>query len=446
MLVIILSLSCIAISVAITVLFGQKKFYKEGYESRSLEISNLKSKVESIQKELSFCREQIVKHTSTEQQLQLKNAQLTAELDCQKKLSEETKLALSSTKQYLQDHMTLVAQSVMKESRQELSSANEKNIVGYINPLQQKITALEQYISEAYHKENKQRYALQQEINRLFEATISVSKDAQNLATALKGNNKVQGNWGEMILENILTSSGLRKSYEYKTQVSLKNEENEYLRPDTIVYLPDNKHIVIDSKVSLISYQKSLEDEDNSSHFINQHVQCIKQHIKNLSQKHYDKLKEVETLSFVILLIPIEPAFIAALTKEPSLLENASQKRIALASPSTLIPILKTVSLLWKHEQQNKNALEIAQHGAQLYDKCVNFIESVDEMEQKIQSLSKCHETMMNRLYRGRGNLISHIEKMKNMGIEPRKSMNQNHINRAHEDCIDVASINEKTT
>ncbi|WP_157722246.1 MULTISPECIES: DNA recombination protein RmuC [Candidatus Ichthyocystis] len=422
----IVIVSILLLTITTSVMFyAQKKFYRAGYVTRDQEIAHLQTQITRLEKELCSSREEINHHITKEQQLLHNNVRLEAEAKYHHKLSENTDSVISMTKKFLQDHMALVAHDVIKESRQELSAAHEKNMLEYVHPLQQKITAFEQYISEVYHQENQQRCTLKQEVKRLFEATLTVSKDAQNLATALKGSSKIQGNWGEMILERVLSSSGLRKDHEYKTQVTLKDEENNYLRPDVVVYLPDNKHIIIDSKVSLRDYQKYTEETENSSQFLKQHTLCIKQHIKELSQKHYDSLKDIDTLSFVILFIPIEPAFIAALSEDVTILDSASQKRIAIASPSTLMPILKTVNLLWKHDQQNKNALEIAQHGAQLYDKCTNFIESLEEIGQKIQSLSKCYETTSNRLYKGKGNLLRHIEKMKEMGVEPRKTPSQ---------------------
>ncbi|WP_092484618.1 DNA recombination protein RmuC [Candidatus Ichthyocystis hellenicum] len=427
----IVIVSILLLTVTAAVLFyTQKKSHRAECTARDRENVQLQTQIDRLEKELSTSKEEINHHITKEQQLLQDNTRLEAEAKYHSKLSENTESIISLTKKFLQDQMALVAHDVIKESRQELVSAHEKNMVEYINPLQQKIDAFERYISEAYHKENQQRCTLKQEVTRLFEATLTVSKDAQNLATALKGNSKIQGNWGEMILERVLSSSGLRKNHEYKTQVTLMDEENNYLRPDVIVYLPDNKHIIIDSKVSLRDYQRYTEETENSSQFLKQHTLCIKQHIKELSQKHYDALKDIDTLSFVILFIPIEPAFIAALSEDASILDGASQKRIAIASPSTLMPILKTVHLLWKHDQQNKNALEIAQHGAQLYDKCTNFIESLEEIGQKIQSLSKCYETTTNRLYKGKGNLLRHMEKMKEMGIEPRKTPAQSVKNR----------------
>lgn len=433
----LIPLLCLIIPCCFCFLFlWKKKSFEEGWHRRQEEIDQLNDLFCRAQKSIHDLEEDLRKKTALEQELLIENASMKKEISLYQKNKEETASFVSSTQKQIQDQLEKTLHQLLKYSNQELSQSHEKNMTDYIQPLQQKIKEFEQQINAVYHQENKQRCLLQQEVQRLFDATMTIGQDARHLAQALHGNTKMQGSWGEFILEHVLMSSGLRKNHEYRTQVPLKSEEGNKYQPDVIIYLPDDKHIIIDSKVSLRDYQNYCIDEERQKEHQKKHVECLKNHVNSLAKKHYEKLTGIDSLNFVVLFIPIEPAFILALKDNPSILDEAFQKKIALASPSTLMSILKTVDSLWKNNNQNKNALLIAQQGAQLYDKCVNFIEALEDIGQKIDSLQQCYEQSTNRLYKGRGNIIRHIEKIKELGAEPRKDLPDNIKNKYDVDTI----------
>jgi len=254
-----------------------------------------------------------------------------------------------------------------------------------------------------------------------------MSKEAQNLVLALKGENKTQGNWGEMILENILERSGLRKGEEYLTQETYRNAEGEMLRPDVIVRLPDGKHLIVDSKMTLNAYEAycSANDEATKEKAGLAHVESLKRHVNELSEKKYHLAEKIISPDFVMLFMPLEPAFALAFQLKPDLFNQAWGKNIAIVSPTTLLATLRTVTSLWKQERQQKNALEIAKLGGGLYDKFVGVVNDIDQLGKKIKSVSETHEQLMGRISTGKGNLISQVEKLKELGVKTEKSLPQ---------------------
>jgi DNA recombination protein RmuC len=252
-----------------------------------------------------------------------------------------------------------------------------------------------------------------------------MTQEANNLVKALKGQTKTQGNWGEMILERILEKSGLRRDYEFEVQKSMKTEDGRRLQPDVVVKLPDDKNIVIDSKVSLNAYEafSSAEDEDEQNRALQRHILSIKNHVKELGDKSYEKLYEINTPDFVLMFIPIEPAFSLALQNEPGLFNDAFEKNIVIVSPSTLLATLATINNVWKQEYQNRNAQEIARQSANLYDKFVGFVDDLQKIGERIQQTQLTYDQAMNKLQTGRGNLIGRVEKLKKLGISPSKQL-----------------------
>ena len=290
---------------------------------------------------------------------------------------------------------------------------------------------------ETVNKEQIDRNAtLIEQIKQLGKLHAIMSTETQNLTKALKSDNKVQGNWGEVVLESILEKSGLRKDYEYFTQPSYQNDEGRQVRPDVIVQLPDNKHVVIDSKVSLIAYEQCVnsEDEQERLKFAKAHIASIRQHVKGLSEKKYHLIDQINSPDFVLLFIPIEPAFHIAIHEDQKLFQDAFDQNIIIVSTSTLLATLRTISSIWKQEYQNRHSQEIAQQAGRLYDKFVAFTEDLQKIGQRINQTQDSYQSAMNKLQTGNGNLIRSANKLKELGVKTTKNITQNLIGEEEEE------------
>ncbi|MBC7457858.1 MAG: DNA recombination protein RmuC, partial [Bdellovibrionaceae bacterium] len=293
--------------------------------------------------------------------------------------------------------------------------------------LKERIKDFEKKVDDTYSQERYERGHLKGEISKLIELNTTMSKEAHNLVLALKGENKTQGNWGEMILENILERSGLRKGEEYFTQETVRSAEGDMLRPDVIVRLPDGKHLIVDSKMTLVAYEAycSANDEGAKEKAGLAHVESLKRHVNELSEKKYHLAEKIISPDFVMLFMPLEPAFALAFQLKPDLFNQAWGKNIAIVSPTTLLATLRTVTSLWKQERQQKNALEIAKLGGGLYDKFVGVVSDIDQLGKKIKSVSETHDQLIVKISTGKGNLISQVEKLKELGVKTEKSLPQ---------------------
>lgn len=333
--------------------------------------------------------------------------------------------------QKLQSQLTLqfenLAQKIFDEKSTKLTDQNFRQLSTLLDPLKERIKDFEKKVEDTYSNERSERSHLKGEISKLIELNQSMSKEAQNLALALKGQNKTQGNWGELILENILERSGLRKGEEFFTQETLKGPEGEILRPDVIVRLPDGKHLIVDSKMTLTAYEASVsaaEDADKDK-FAQAHVDSLRRHVMDLSDKKYHLAEQVISPDFVMLFMPLEPAFALAFKMKPELFEQAWGKNIAIVSPTTLLSTLRTVASLWKQERQQKNALDIAKRGGELYDKFAGIVKDLEILGDRLSLVQKVHGEIMGKMSTGRGNLISQVEKLKELGAKAEKSLPQ---------------------
>jgi DNA recombination protein RmuC len=316
-----------------------------------------------------------------------------------------------------------LAQQIFEEKSGKFTEANKHNIEALLKPLHENIDTFKRKVEETYDKESKQRFSLEKEVKNLIENTQRISQEANNLASALKGQIKKQGDWGETILERILEMSGLEKNREYFVQETFKDEDGHQVRPDVIVRLPDDRNIVIDSKVSLNAYLRYADTDvrEEQDIYIAQHLSAINTHIDQLSAKRYNEL--TNSLDYTIMFVPIEPAYILAVQSDPQLWAAAYAKKIVMISPSTLIATLKIVADLWKRELQNKNAIEIARQGASLYEKFVRFTESLEDIGKHINRTQDFYHKAMGQLKEGRGNLIDQAEKLKKLGIKTTKQL-----------------------
>ena len=316
-----------------------------------------------------------------------------------------------------------LANQIFEEKSGKFTEANKQNIEAILKPLNENIDNFKKKVEETYDKESKERFSLGERVKDLIENTNKVSQEANNLATALKGHTKKQGDWGETILESILEKSGLVKGREYFVQESMKNEDQSNVRPDIIVRLPDERAIVIDSKVSLNAYLRFSEADTKEQQdiFFAGHLKSIYTHIDQLSAKRYDEA--AGSLDFVIMFVPIEPAYMISIQSDPDLWSYAYSRRILLISPTNLIAVLKIIADLWKREVQNKNALEIARQGTRIYEKLVNFLESVDDVGKHLNRSQESYLRALGQLRDGKDNLIRQAEKLKDLGIKSTKKI-----------------------
>ncbi len=326
-----------------------------------------------------------------------------------------------------------LANKILEEKSSKFTEQNKTNLDIILNPLKEKIKDFEQKVEKAYDKENAERITLKTEIKNLVELNKKISEEANNLATALKGDNKQQGNWGEIVLEKILESSGLIKDREYQTQFSTTNEEGDRIRPDVVVFLPDEKHIIIDSKVSLVAYDAFVNTvvEDDRLRFRKAHIDSVRSHIKLLGEKNYQTAFGLNTPDFVLLFIPIESSFSVAIQADQDLFSYAWDRKIVIVSPSTLLVTLRTISSIWKQERQTRNALQIAEEGGKLYDKFVAFVEDLVRVGKRMDDAKKDYVEAMSKLTDGSGNLVRRAEKMKELGAKATKTLPQPIIERA---------------
>ena len=328
-----------------------------------------------------------------------------------------------------------LANDILEEKTKKFTEQNKIKLDEILTPLGEKIRAFEKKVEDTYDKESKQRFSLEKEIKNLAELNIRISEDAKNLTTALKSDSKKQGNWGELVLERVLESSGLVKGQEYIREVSTRTDQGEVYRPDVIVNLPDNKHIIIDSKVSLTAYTDYVNAElpEEKEKFLKLHLLSIRSHIKLLSEKNYQNLVAFDTPDYVLLFMPIESSFSTALQSDLDLFNFAWEKNVVIVSPTTLLATLRTVSSIWKHEKQEMNAKEIARQTGDLYDKFVGFLEDMQELGNRLDTTKKTYDNSMNKLSTGKGNIIGRAQKIKELGAKSSKQIPRNLLGQTEE-------------
>lgn len=352
-------------------------------------------------------------------------AGLKAEYDALKTKLDEQKGELEQMQNQLKDQFENLANKILDEKAEKFTRQNKESLDQLLNPLGSKLEEFKKKVEETYEKGTQERFTLKEQIRQMADLNSKMSEDAKNLTRALKGDSKAQGNWGEVILERILERSGLTKGREYEVQQSATTEEGRRLQPDVVVNLPDEKFLVIDSKVSLTDYERfsSADDDEAAGKALKAHVASLRGHVKGLSEKNYQQIHGDRSPDFVLLFVPIEPAFAAALQSDPNLYYEAFDRNIVIVSPSTLLATLATIDSVWKQEYQNKNALEIAQRGGALYDKFVLFVESMDQIGDRIKQTQKSYEEARNRLSDGSGNLVRQAEMLKELGAKATKKL-----------------------
>lgn len=351
----------------------------------------------------------------------------TVELDKENKYLKESldkqKTDLEEIGKKFSNEFKLLADQILEDKTQRFTKMNQENLDRLLKPLGENIQQFQKQVQDVYEKESKERFSLGNEVKQLRELNQTISQEAKNLTDALKGQAKTQGNWGEMILESILEKSGLVKGREYSVQESIKDSEGKRFQPDVILSYPDNRKVIIDSKVSLVAYERysSSTNREEQDKALSEHIRSVRSHIDSLSSKSYQDL--VGSLDSVMMFIPIEPAYMVVMEADPELWNYAYSRRVLLISPTNLIAALKLIYNLWQHEFQNRNAIEIANRGGLLYDKFVGFLENLKTVGDNIHKAHQSYESAFNQLKDGRGNIISQAQQLKELGVKAKKSI-----------------------
>jgi len=362
--------------------------------------------------------------TERDQALQ-KAIRLEAELDSERKQGLGRIESLNEAKEALTSQFKNLANEILEDKSKRFTEQNAASLDALLKPLQTKLTEFKEQVSNSYGNEARERFALKSEIERLANLNLRMSDETRSLTQALKGDSKVQGNWGELVLESILESSGLRKGEEYLVQDSHTQTDGSRLQPDVVVKLPEGRSLVVDSKVSITAYARHAETTDPivAEQELATHIQSLRQHIQGLSGKNYSSLYGIGSVDFVLMFVPIEPAFLLALKTAPNLYQEALAKNIVLVCPSTLMATLRTVAHLWRQDHQNRNALEIAKQCGTLYDKFVGFVEDLEKLGQRLDQAQTSYHDAFNKLKSGKGNLIRTAEKVRELGVKPSKNI-----------------------
>jgi DNA recombination protein RmuC len=353
---------------------------------------------------------------------------LETSLNEQQKQAEEKLALLQEARAQLNVEFKNIANEIFDAKQKRFSEQSQTQLNGILKPLGERIQAFEKKVEDSYANEAKERFSLIKEVKSLQDLNARISKDAINLTNALKGESKTQGTWGEVILERVLEKSGLVKGREYEIQVTAKTEAGKRMQPDVVVHLPGTKDLIIDSKVSLTAYERycTADDPIERKAHLTAHIQSLRQHIKQLSAKDYQNLSSIRTLDFVLLFVPVEAAFSVAVQEDSELFSSAFDKNIVLVAPSTLLATLRTIQNIWRYEQQNKNAQEIAERAGALFDKFVNFVADLEEIGSRLGTVQAAYDKAHNKLASGRGSLVNRAETMRELGAKVTRTLPQN--------------------
>lgn len=382
---------------------------------------NLASALDKVRNELA---DKTVEQATTATKMEGLQEQLKAQ-----------KQEMADLQQRLTTEFENMANRILKERAAELSETSKKDLGAILNPLKENIAEFKQQVREAYSIEMRDKAGLREQLKLLAEQNTRISNEANNLTKALKGDVKQQGNWGEIILERVLEMSGLHKGREYEREAVTKDDNNANLRPDVIVYLPDNKHVIIDSKVSLVAYDRLVNAQDKAAYetALKEHVASLKKHVAELAAKNYPNLPGLNAPDFVLMFVPIEAMFAVAVEADQNLFAYAWEKKIVIVSPTTLLATLRTMASIWQQENQTKNALEIARLGGVLYDKLVGFIDDFQKIKRSLDAADKAYNDALGKMSAGKGNMLNTAERIKELGAKAGKTIPQNLLQDAEE-------------
>ncbi|WP_029810860.1 DNA recombination protein RmuC [Vibrio parahaemolyticus] len=331
-----------------------------------------------------------------------------------------------------------LANQLFEEKTAKVDLQNRQSLEGLLSPLKEQLEGFKKQVNDSFNQEAKERHTLVHELKNLQRLNEQMTREAVNLTQALKGDNKQQGNWGEVVLARVLAESGLREGHEYETQVNLQSEAGKRYQPDVIVHLPQNKQVVVDSKMALVAYERyfNAETDAERDRALSAHLTALRAHIKGLSMKDYHKLKGIQSLDYVLMFIPVEPAFQVAIQADPSLIKDAMEQNIILVSPTTLLVALRTIDNLWRNERQNENAKLIAQRATKLYDKLRLFIDDMEGLGGALDRANQTYQGAMNKLATGRGNVIRQAESFRQLGVEIKRPISSDLAQLAQSDAF----------
>ncbi len=434
--------------VAIWLLYREKlkNADERGKSSSAVELAAARERLQAFQgniddqlqriNSLEWEREQLRRDRDA---LQVRTAELTTELQVGREQANERVNVLTKARDELTLTFKNLANEIFEDKSRRFAQLNKDGLEVLLTPLKDKLVDFQRKVEDTYDKESKERITLKNEIQKLAELNSRISEDAINLTKALTGDPKAQGSWGELVLERILEGSGMREGEEFIVQGSFSGSSGEKLQPDVVINLPERRHIVIDSKVSLTAYERfsSSDDEGQRGVALKQHVVSMRAHIGELSDKNYQNLYALKSLDFVLMFVPIESALMVAIQADREMFLDAFKRNVVIVSPSTLLAMVRTIAHIWRQEQQNRNAQEIARQCGALYDKFVGFVEDLEEVGRKIGAAQKSFDEARGKLSTGRGNLIRQSEKIKELGVKPAKSFPQ--------DLLESAMENEET-
>ncbi len=383
------------------------------------ENQTLTNELNQLESELNQYRQQNVAQFAT-------ISELKTRLEETRNAAHERQTILEQSEQRLTTQFENLANRIFEHSGKKIEQQNKQSLNFLLSPLKDQLESFKKQVQDSFGEEAKERHTLTHEIRNLQQLNQQMTKEATNLTNALKGNNKIQGNWGEFILSQILDNSGLRLGYEYDTQVNLTNENNQRLQPDVIVHLPQGGDVVIDSKVTLVAYERYFNNDEEivKTKALSDHLTAVRNHLKQLSQKDYHKLIGINSLDYILMFIPVEPAFLCAIDSDPSLINDALKNNIMIVSPTTLLVALRTIHNLWRYEHQNRNAELIADKASKLYDKVRGFVEDMENLGSTLDKAQQTYQNSLNKLSKGRGNIIGQIERFRELGVEVKKPIN----------------------
>ncbi|BBN60059.1 DNA recombination protein RmuC [Hydrogenovibrio marinus] len=406
---------------------------QQEYQTLSSRYAQIEQVAMTAENSLSVLQAKLEKMTEDEKDYVSQITRLETQQKSDRASFEEKLALLENAKQALTQEFKLLSTQIFEEKQAQINTQNKEALGAVLNPLQQSLTEFKNKIDQTHKADIEGRATLVEQLKQLKELNQTMSNEAKSLTQALKGDNKLQGNWGEMILEKMLESSGLRLGIEYEREKSLYSDDNKRLRPDVIVNLPDDKHIIIDSKVSLNAYESALNAEDDKTRVeqVKAHLVSLQKHIEALSIKRYDHIESLNAPDFVLMFIPIEGAYLMAIEQNPALFESAFEKNIAVVTPTTLFTTLKTIEQLWRYERRSENTSSLIKKAADVYDKFVGFVESFEKVGSQLESALSSYDQAKKRMVSGKGNLINQAQMLKDLAGKTKKDLPKHLVDEA---------------
>ena len=385
----------------------------------------LRDKYFTTQKELHEAKRNVEELERLTHKQQIREARMVALIRTERRNSTEKLALLEDARKDLRLQFASLAQEIFEEKNSTFTSQSKERLESMLKPFHLQLDSLKQEIQKTYLNDTRERATLKQELHQLQNLSRQMSEETVNLTRALKGDKKLQGNWGELILERVLEQSGLRRGVEYETQLGYRDESNKLFKPDVIIHLPEEKDIIIDSKVSLSAWERfcASDDENEQTRAISELILAIRNHIQSLGSKRYEELRGIRSLDFVLMFMPVEAAYSAAFQQDDSLYTDAFKQKIIIVTPTTLLATLRTIENIWRYEHQNRNSQEIARKAGSLYDKFRGFMEDMEKIGKQLDSCRQTHDSAMNKLCQGRGNLVSQAQQLTEMGVKVKKEL-----------------------